>query len=59
LIIPTERARACSDYAEMLLDRGESGDREKATSLQREALAITHERGMRPFTEQFLAREIL
>jgi hypothetical protein len=43
----------------MLLDRGESGDREKATSLQREALAITHEPGMRPFTEQFLAREIL
>jgi hypothetical protein len=44
----------------MLLDRDEPGDREKATDLQDEALAITQELGMRPLTERILARrEIL
>ena len=44
----------------MLLDRDESGDREKAIELQDEALVITQELGMRPLTERILARrEIL
>jgi len=51
-----ELAWACSDYAEMLLDHDESGDREKAVELQDEALAITQELGMRPLTERILAR---
>ena len=49
-------AWTCSDYAEMLLDRDEPGDREKAIELQNEALAITQELGMRPLTERILAR---
>ncbi|MCH8235813.1 MAG: hypothetical protein IIC29_06780 [Chloroflexi bacterium] len=53
-------AWSCSEYAEMLLDRDEPGDREKAIELQDEALAITQELGMRPLTERILARrEIL
>ena len=53
-------AWACSDYAEMLLDRDEPGDHEKAIELQDEALAITQGLGMRPLTERILARrEIL
>ena len=56
----TGLAWACSDYAEMLLDRDESGDRDRANELQDEALAITQELGMRPLTERILARrEIL
>ena len=53
-----ELAWSCSDYAyaEMLLDRDEPGDREKAIELQGEALAITQELGMRPLTERILAR---
>jgi tetratricopeptide (TPR) repeat protein len=55
-----ELAWTCSDYAEMLLDRDATGDREKAIELQDEALAITQELGMRPLTERILARrEIL
>jgi len=55
-----ELAWTCSDYAEMLLDRDEPGDREKAIELQDEALTITQELGMRPLTERILARrEIL
>ena len=55
-----ELAWSCSDYAEMLLDRDEPGDRDKAIELQDEALAITQELGMRPLTERILARrEIL
>ncbi|MDP6823550.1 MAG: hypothetical protein QF554_09685 [Dehalococcoidia bacterium] len=55
-----ELAWTSSDYAEMLLDRDESGDREKAIELQDEALAITQELGMQPLTERILARrEIL
>ena len=55
-----ELAWSCSDYAEMLLDRDEPGDREKAIELQTEALAITRELGMQPLTERILARrEIL
>ena len=55
-----ELAWTCSDYAEMLFDRDEPGDRENAIELQDEALVITQELGMRPLTERILARrEIL
>ncbi len=56
-------AWTCSDYAELLLDRASTGsaqaqpgDREKATQLQDEALAITQELGMRPLPERIPAR---
>ncbi len=53
-------AWAYGDYAEVLLDRDEPGDREKAIELQEQALAVTRELGMRPLTERILARrEIL
>ncbi len=55
-----ELAWTCSDYSEMLLDRNESGDREKASELQDEAIAIATELGMKPLLERVLAqREIL
>jgi tetratricopeptide (TPR) repeat protein len=51
----------CSfDLAEMLLERDESGDTEKAIELQDEAIAIATELGMKPLLERVLAqREIL
>ena len=53
-------AQILFDHSEMILDRDEPGDREKAIELQDEALAITQELGMRPLTERILARrEIL
>ena len=51
-----ELAWTCSDHAELLLDRNDPGDREKAIELQDEALAITQELGMGPLTERILAR---
>ncbi|MDP6823215.1 MAG: protein kinase [Dehalococcoidia bacterium] len=51
-----QKAWTLSDYAEMLLDRDEPGDHEKAIGLQDEALAITRELGMRPLTERILQR---
>ena len=48
------------DYSEMLLDRNEPGDREKAIELQDEAISIATELGMKPLLERVLAkREIL
>ena len=35
-----ELSRTCHDYAELLLDRNAPGDREMATELQDEAIAI-------------------
>ena len=53
-------AWTCCDYADTLLQRNESGDREKATSLLDESLAISGELGMRPLMERVLSRrEIL
>jgi hypothetical protein len=53
-------ALVSGDYAEMLMTRGGSGDAEKATELQDEAIAIAQELGMRPLLERVLAqREIL
>ncbi len=50
----------CCDYADALMQRNEPGDREKATSLLDESLAISTELGMRPLMERVLSRrEIL
>jgi tetratricopeptide (TPR) repeat protein len=55
-----ENAWAASDFAEFLIDRDAPGDREKATELQNEAIAITTKLGMKPLLERVLGqREIL
>jgi len=55
-----ELAWTCCDYADALLQRNESGDREKAMSLLDESLAMSSELGMRPLMERVLSRrEIL
>ena len=55
-----EMAWALHDYADMLLDRKGEGDKEKATGLLTEALAISRDLGMKPLMERVLAkREIL
>ena len=55
-----ELAWTCCDYADTLLQRNNPGDREKATSLLDESLAISSELGMRPLMERVLSRrEIL
>ncbi len=53
-------AWVCCDYADMLLDHKNEGDRAKATSLLDESLAITSELSMRPLMERVLSpRDIL
>ena len=55
-----ELAWTCCDYADMLLDRNNEGDRAKAITLLDESLAISSELGMRPLMERVLSRrEIL
>ena len=55
-----ELAWTCCDYADTLLQRNESGYREKAMSLLDESLTISSELGMRPLMERVLSRrEIL
>ena len=55
-----ELAWTCCDYAEMLLERNNEGDRAHAMSLLDESLAISSELGMRPLMERVLSRrEIL
>ncbi len=55
-----ELAWTCCDYADMLLQRNEPADREKAMPLLDESLAISSELGMRPLMERVLSRrEIL
>ncbi len=55
-----ELAWTCCDYADTLLQRQEPDDREKATALLDESLAISSELGMRPLMERVLSRrEIL
>ena len=51
-----EMAWTCCDYADTLLQRNNPGDREKATSLLDESLAISSELGMRPLMERVLSR---
>ena len=55
-----ELAWTRADYAEMLLARNATGDKEKAVELQDKAIAIATELGMQPLLERVLAqREIL
>jgi tetratricopeptide (TPR) repeat protein len=55
-----ELAWTCFDYADTLLQRQGPGDREKATTMLDESLAISSELGMRPLMERVLSRrEIL
>ena len=56
----TETAWTCSDYAEFLIKRDNPGDRDKATKLQDEAIAIAQDLNLQPLLERVLAqREIL
>ena len=55
----TELAWCLSDYADLLLKRGEEGDREKANACLSECLDISQELGMRPLTERVLSRREL
>ena len=52
-----ELAWTCCDYADTLLQRDNSDDREKATSLLDESLAISSELGMRPLMERVISRQ--
>jgi len=49
-------AWTCYDYADALLKRENAGDREKATELIDEALALSQELDMRPLMERVLSR---
>ncbi|MCI0846596.1 MAG: hypothetical protein J4N33_05690, partial [Chloroflexi bacterium] len=49
-------AWTCCDYADALLQRNGSGDRNKAMTLLDESLAISSELGMRPLMERVLTR---
>ena len=56
----TELAWSLCDYADMLLERKDEGDKEKAVAMLDESLAISTELGMRPLMERVLGRrEIL
>ena len=52
-----ELAWTCCDYADTLLQRNQAGDRERATALLDESLAISSELGMRPLMERVLSRQ--
>ena len=55
-----ELAWTCCDYADLLRERNDEGDRAKAIALLGESLAISSELGMRPLMERVLSRrEIL
>jgi tetratricopeptide (TPR) repeat protein len=54
-----ELAWTCCDYADTLLARNHSGDRQKAMSLLDECLRITRELGMRPLMQRALSRREL
>ena len=57
---PTANAWVSAEFASLLLERNEPGDREIATELQDESIAIATELGMQPLLERVLAqREIL
>ena len=46
----TELARPFCDYADMLLERDETGDQQKATDMLGEATGMSTDLGMRSFT---------
>jgi tetratricopeptide (TPR) repeat protein len=45
-------AEVATAYSDMLIERGASGDAEKATELQDEAIAIVQDLGMKPLLER-------
>ena len=51
-----ELAWTCCDYADMLMERNNEGDRTKAIAWLDESLAISTELGMRPFMERVQSR---
>ena len=51
-----ELAWTCCDYADALLQRNSSGDRDKAVPLLDESLDISSELGMRPLMERVISR---
>ena len=51
-----ELAWVCCDYADVLLERSQPGDRDMAVSLLDEGLAVTNELGMRPLQERIESR---
>ena len=50
-------AWTCYDYADTLISRGGTGDRERANTLLDDALAIADELGMRPLMERAALRQ--
>lgn len=54
-----ELAWTCCDYADVLSNRNNEGDRTKAMSVLDESLAISSELGMRPLTERVISRREL
>ncbi len=54
-----ELAWTCADYAKFLVERNSPGDREKATELQDEAIAIAQEIGMKLLLERVLAQRAI
>ena len=53
-----ELAWSLCDYADMLRERNDGGDRQKAATLLDESLAISGELGMRPLMERVLSRKM-
>jgi len=51
-----ELAWSLCDYADMLTERNEDGDKDKATAMLDESLAISTEQGMRPLLKRVLSR---
>ncbi len=52
-----ELAWTCCDYADLLRERDNPGDREQAVAMYDESLQIATEIGMRPLTERVLSRK--
>ena len=51
-----ELAWTCCDYADLLFERDDDGDHERAMSLLEEGLAVARDLGMRPLRERILVR---
>ena len=54
-----ELAWSLCAYADLLRDRDAPGDKQKATTLLTESLAISSELGMKPLVERVLARKTI
>ena len=53
-----ELAWSLCDYADILLERDDRGDRQKSSTLLDESLTISSDLGMRPLTERVLSRKM-